>query len=355
MKCKPLPLTLHLVILVFAVAHSAVAQSKPAQKPSPTPEKELLKVEPAPVRVPENPTQVQGRSQATQQPSRGEVDDKHPVITNTDLITLNVTVTDIYGRYVSGLTKRNFAVFDEKVQQNITFFSDDDAPASVGILFDLTGSMSGEKVSRAKSAIAHFIETSHEKDEYFLSTLQSGRAFLNVDRTRDARSILDKLTFVQTKGNTAFYDGVYLAAERVQRGIYPKRVVLVISDGQDNNSRYTFNDLRKALRETDVAVYAVGIEESGDSLAFSGSAILDELANISGGKSFYPRGPDEMDDIFEQIALELRHQYSIGYRPANFVTDGRWHRIKVTVSPPRGMPRLYVHSKDGYFATPSSR
>jgi Ca-activated chloride channel family protein len=277
---------------------------------------------------------------------------EEPVLVNTDLISFNVTVTDVYGRFVSGLNKNAFSVYDEKDQQEISFFSDDDAPLSIGIVFDLTGSMSGEKVQRAKNALSHFFETSLDKDEYFLITLQSGRAFLTLDRTRDSKQVLEKLTFVQTKGNTAFYDAVYLAAERVQRGAYPKRAVLVISDGQDNNSRYTFTNLRKALKESDVAVYCVGIEEGGGgSLAMEGSGILDEISGVSGGKAFFPRSGAEMDDIFEQIALELRHQYSIGYKPKGFKLDGTWHRIKVKVTPPRGLPRLFVRSKEGYFAT----
>ena len=281
---------------------------------------------------------------------------EEPVLVNTDLISFNITVTDIYGRFVSGLKKDAFSVYDEKEQQQISFFSDDDAPLSIGIVFDLTGSMSGEKVKRAKDALSHFFETSLDRDEYFLITLQSGRAFLTMDRTRDSKAILEKLTFVQTKGNTAFYDGVYLAAERVQRGTYPKRAVLVISDGQDNNSRYTFNDLRKMLKESDVAIYSIGIEESGNGpLAMEGSGFLDEISGVSGGKAFFPRTDAEMDDIFEQIALELRHQYSIGYKPNEFKPDGRWHRIKVKVTPPRGLPRLFVRSKEGYFAITNSK
>jgi Ca-activated chloride channel homolog len=335
------------VVIVFLACSSSIAQDKPAGKatPTPPPAQELLKVEPAPATTTPKP------DANAPQKTGGEADDKQgPLIINTDLITFNVTVTDAYGRFVSGLTQKAFSIFDGNNQQNITFFSDEDAPVSVGIVFDLTGSMSGEKVQRAKTALSHFMETSHDKDEYFLITLQSGRAFLTMDKTRDSKSVLEKLTFVQTKGNTAFYDGVYLAAERVQRGIYPKRVVLVISDGQDNNSRYTFNELRKALKESDVAIYSVGIEESGGSLAMEGSAILDEISGVSGGKAFYPRSGAEMDDIFEQIALELRHQYSIGYKPTNFAPNGIWHKIKVKVSPPRGLPRLFVRSKEGYFA-----
>jgi Ca-activated chloride channel family protein len=279
-----------------------------------------------------------------------------PVLVNTDLISFNVTVTDTYGRFISGLSKKAFEIYDNKEAEDITFFSDDDAPLSIGVVFDLTGSMSGEKVTRARDALSHFFETSLDKDEYFLITLQSGRAFLTMDSTRDSKALLDKLTFVKAKGNTAFYDGVYLAAERVQRGSYPKRAVLVISDGQDNNSRYTFNDLRKMLKESDVAIYSIGIEEFGNGrLAAEGSGILDEISGVSGGKAFFPRSEAEMDDIFEQIAVELRHQYSIGYRPKDFKPDGRWHRIKVKVTPPRGLPRLFVRTKEGYYALTSAR
>jgi Ca-activated chloride channel homolog len=347
------------VVFFFAVIATGVAnaQTKPKAQPSPSPSpnQELLKVEPAPQ---QNPTPDASPQKSPQKPStkielpQGVVDDKTPVITNTDLITFNVTVTDIYGRFVSGLSKNAFTIFDEKQQQEITFFSDDDVPVSVGILFDVSGSMGGDKVKRARDALAHFIQTSHERDEYFLIGFNS-RAQLLIDRTRDGNAVLDKLTFVQTKGNTALYDACYLGVERVQRGTHAKRAILLISDGQDNNSRYTFNELRRVLKESDVVLYGIGILGGGDvgsSLGMEGQGIMDELAGVSGGKAFYPRSGAEMDDIFEQIALELRHQYSIGYRPPNFTNDGKWHKIKVKVAPPRGLPRLFVRSKEGYYA-----
>jgi Ca-activated chloride channel family protein len=279
-----------------------------------------------------------------------------PVIVNTDLITLTVTVTDNYGRYVSGLSKNAFAVLDDKQPQDITFFSDDDAPVSVGVIFDVSGSMSGDKIRRARDALANFIQTSHNSDEYFLIAFNS-RAQLLLDKTRDGDAVLDKLTFVQTKNNTALYDACYLGVEKVQRGAHPKRALLLISDGQDNNSRYTFNEVRRLLKESDVVLYAVGIlsgSDAGSSLGMEGQGILDELASVSGGKAFFPRSTAEMDDIFEQIALELRHQYSIGYRPSNFANDGKWHKVKVKVTPPRGLPRLFVRSKEGYYALPTN-
>jgi Ca-activated chloride channel homolog len=345
-------------LAAFISSQTGSAQKKPVEKPSPTPNSELLPVEPArpqtaPTKEPETPGKTTGVIVADEQNKGGkEVDDKTPVITNTDLITFNVTVTDIYGRFVSGLSKQAFSIFDEKQPQEITFFSDDDSPVSVGVLFDVSGSMSGDKVHRARDALAHFIQTSHDRDEYFLIGFNS-RAQLLMDRTRDGNAVLDKLTFVQTKNNTALYDACYLGVERVQRGTHPKRALLLISDGQDNNSRYTFNELRRVLKESDVVLYAIGIlggSDVGSSLGMEGQSILDELAGVSGGKAFYPRGPAEMDDIFEQIALELRHQYSIGYRPGNFSNDGKWHKIKVKLTPPRGLPRLFPRYKEGYYA-----
>lgn len=344
------------LVILFVVSRSPIAktQEKSVQKsasPSPTPEHIIESVPVAPVSQTPAPNQSTSGQKSTNDLTQG------PVITNTDLITFTVTVTDTYGRYVSGLGKGAFTVLDEKKPQEITYFSDDDSPVSVGVIFDVSGSMGGDKIKRARDALSKFIQTSHNMDEYFLIAFNS-RAQLLLDRTRDGNQVLDKLSFVQTRNNTALYDACYLGVEKVQRGAHPKRALLLISDGQDNNSRYTFGELRRLLKESDVTLYGIGIlsgSDAGSSMGMEGQGILDELASVSGGKAFFPRSNAEMDDIFEQIALELRHQYSIGYRPVNFTNDGRWHKIKVKVTPPRGLPRLFVRAKDGYYAVPSSR
>ncbi|HJR09255.1 MAG TPA: VWA domain-containing protein [Pyrinomonadaceae bacterium] len=279
------------------------------------------------------------------------------LIVNSDLITLNVTLTDMYGRFVTGLTKEAFTVFDEKEEQEISFFSDDDAPVSLGVIFDVSGSMGKDKIAKAREALKHFIETSHDGDEYFLIGFNH-RSQVLMDKTRDADALLTKLTFVQTKGQTALYDACYLGVEKVTRGAHPKRALLIISDGQDNSSRYTFSELRRILKETDVLIYAIGITDNGNpngSLDVVGQTILDELAGVSGGRAFFPDTAAEMNEIFERIAIELRHQYSIGYKPKNFVNNGKWHKVKVKVQPPRGLPRLFVRSKEGYYATTQPR
>ncbi|HEV2862756.1 MAG TPA: VWA domain-containing protein [Pyrinomonadaceae bacterium] len=283
-------------------------------------------------------------------------DNERPVIVHSDLITLTVTVTDTYGRFVTGLGKQAFSVFDDKTQQEISFFSDEDAPVSLGIIFDVSGSMSGDKISRAREALSKFIDTSHTRDEYFLIGFNN-RAQLLLEKTRDSDALMQKLTFVQTKGQTALYDATYLGVERVTRGTHKKRAVLLISDGQDNSSRYTLSELRRLLKETDVIIYAIGIVGGGgpSDLDYTGRAILEELAGLSGGKAFFPSTGAEMNDMFERIALELRTQYSIGYRPTNFANDGKWHKIKVKVQPPRGFPRLFVRGREGYYASATPR
>lgn len=274
----------------------------------------------------------------------------------TDLVTLTLTVTDVYGRYVSGLTKDAFTVFDNNEEQEITFFSDADAPVSLGILFDTSDSMSGEKIRKAQKALERFINTSHPNDEYFLIAFNS-RAQLLLDRTRDGESVLRKLTLVDPRNNTALYDACYLGVEKVTRGTHQKKAMLIISDGQDNASRYNFNEVRRLLKESDVVVYAVGILDGSDTnsmLGMQGQAFLDELTSVTGGKAFYPQTDVEMDEIFERIALELRHQYSIGYTPKDFKPDGKLHKVKVKVKPPRGLPRLTVRTRESYFATPKT-
>lgn len=292
----------------------------------------------------------------SQQPSPTPPDDPdEPVRVKTDLVTLTLTVTDVMGRYVSGLTKEAFVVTDNGQEQEISFFSDSDAPVSVGILFDVSSSMSGEKIKKAKKALERFVATSHPMDEYFLIAFNN-RAQLLMDRTRDGEALLRQLTLVQPKSMTALYDAVYLGLERVTRGTHQKRALLIISDGQDNASRYNYGEVRRLMRESDVVTYAVGIIDRGDtgsSMGMMGQAFLDELTSVSGGKSFYPQTDVEMDEIFERIALELRHQYSIGYIPKDFQPNGKWRKVKTKVNPPRGLPRLTVRGREGYYATPN--
>ena len=180
-------------------------------------------------------------------------------IVSTDLITVNVSVTDTNGLAVAGLRKGVFSIFDNKKLQDIQFFSDEDVPLSVSIVFDTSGSMNGEKIEKAKESLARFIRTSKEQDEFFLIDFNS-RANLLLDRPRDSDTVLQKLKYVQPKENTALYDAVYLGLERVLQGTHSRKIVLVISDGEDNNSRFSFKDVKNRLKESDVIVYTIGFD-----------------------------------------------------------------------------------------------
>jgi len=320
------------LVLLFCAVFGIAAF---AQEPTPTPSAEASPSSTPP--LPEDPG-------------------KAPIKVKTDLVTLTLTVTDPFGRYVSGLGKTNFQITDNNQDQEIMYFSDSDAPVSLGIIFDISGSMNSGKIAKARKALERFVATSHPSDEYFLIAFNN-RAQLLMDRTRDGDAVVRKLTLVQPKNNTALYDAVYLGVEKVTRGAHQKRALLIISDGQDNASRYNFGEVRRLMKESDVVTYAVGIMDRGDTssmLGMQGQAFLDELSSVTGGKSFYPQTDVEMDEIFERIALELRHQYSIGYIPKDFQADGKWRKVKVKVKPPRGLPRLTVRGREGYYATPNT-
>ncbi|HEX2488504.1 MAG TPA: VWA domain-containing protein, partial [Blastocatellia bacterium] len=256
-------------------------------------------------------------------------------------------------RQISGLNKEHFEIFEDKVRQEIEFFSDEDKPASVGIIFDLSGSMNN-KMSRARNAIKAFIDTCHDKDDFFLVGFNE-RASLLAELS-DGRSVLDKLSLAEPRGQTALYDAAYLGVEKVKEGRHDKRAILIVSDGQDNASRYNYGELKKLLKEADVQVYCIGILEegadAGSVLDRQGQLILEELSRTTGGMAFFPSSYSELEDSVTRIALTLRHQYSIGYVPFNEQRDGKWRKIKIRVNAPKGLPSLLVRSKEGYYATP---
>jgi Ca-activated chloride channel family protein len=308
------------ILFVFA-AGSVSAQNQPPPQPTQTPEIASTPADDEPMRV------------------------------QTDLVTLTLTVHDKWSRYVSNLGKKHFSVFEDGVEQDITFFSDTDAPASIGIIYDVSGSMGPDKIRSSRRALERFMGTSHPSDEYSLIAFND-KVKLLADRTRDSDAVLDQLSLVKGGGNTALYDAVYLGIDRVMRGSHNKRALLVISDGQDNNSRYSYAEMRRFLKEADVIIYSIGIVTGGDVFASQGEGVLKQLSEATGGRAFFPGADGDFHEICERIALELRHQYSIGYIPKDFRQDGKWRTLKVRVAPPRGMPRLSVRTRAGYFATP---
>jgi len=300
--------------------------------------------------------QPDGASQVRLAPAVATAEDDARLVVNTDLISFNVTVTDQNGRCVTGLPQSSFNVFDGKRAQEISFFAEDDSPVTVGIVFDLTGSMTDAKLKRAREALAHFMETSHEDDDYYLVTLENGGAALPLAGTRDHAAVIRLLDRVVPRGKTALYDACYVGVNKVLRGAHRRRALLLISDGQDNNSHYTFDELRDLLTESDVSVYSICVAEKGnDDATLNGEKILRDIAAVTGGRFFRPGSAEEMYEVFERIALELRRQYTIAYRPSELAADGRWHSLKVKLSPPPGSPRLFARHRGGYYAPATPR
>jgi len=271
------------------------------------------------------------------------------IVIGTGVVNVMVSVTDTYGRFVTGLTQDHFDLFDDKVKQRIDHFTDEDAPISVGIVYDVSGSMK-DRIMRSIKALRRFMETSHEDDDFFLIGFND-RAKLVQDFTTSSEQVVGHLMFVNPKGSTALYDAAYLAVEKVAQGRHQKKALLIISDGQDNNSRYTYKELRNRVKEADVQIYAIGITDpASDSLAGYGRGVLEEISRMTGGRSFFPNAYNEPElvEICTRIALELRHQYSIGFYPSDMSSDAKWHKVMVKVNPPKGLGRLSLSYRDGY-------
>jgi Ca-activated chloride channel homolog len=272
------------------------------------------------------------------------------IVIGANLVNIAVAVSDTQGRFVPGLSKDEFEVFDNGVRQQVAHFSDLDAPISIGIVYDVSGSMGG-KIDRSARALKRFIETSHDQDAFFLITF-NGRSALAQDFTRgDPTPIVDRLASVRPYGQTALYDAVYLALEKVNRGPHARQAILLISDGQDNNSSHSFAELCNAIKESGVMIYTIGITaQSGDRRPDIGRFVLDQIAEMSGGRSFFPTPYDEsglMEDC-ARIALELRHQYSIGFYPTDPLSETKYHRIKVRVAAPKEIGRLSLAYRERY-------
>ncbi len=270
---------------------------------------------------------------------------------DVDLVLINATVTDPRNRFVTGLEGEHFQIFEDRVEQDIQYFSAEDVPLSLGIVFDVSGSMK-DKLSIARDAAVTFLKTGSPEDEYFLAEF-SVKPSIAQDFTTDISRLQNHLIFTPAKGMTALYDAVYLALEKVDEGSNPKKALLLITDGEDNRSRYTFGNVREFVKESDVQIYSIGIVSNWNSqlaMGRTGRALIEELSEVSGGRSFFPNSVYELEDITTKIAVELKNQYVIGYFSTNERKDGKWRKVQVKVKPPRGLPRLTVRAKQGYYA-----
>ena len=271
--------------------------------------------------------------------------------TETEMTLVNVTVTDPYGRLVTGLEQDSFRVFEGNNEQEIVRFSSEDVPISIGVIFDMSGSMT-DKIDKSRLAAVQFFRTANPQDEFFLVDFND-RAELVSSFTASVEELQNRLMFTAARGETALFDGIYLGLSQMKGAHNTKKALLIISDGGDNHSRYTETDIRKYAREADVQIYAIGLYEPGGGPTTEeqlGPALLSDLTQMTGGRTFSVASLRDLPDIATKISMELRNQYVLGYRPGNHSHDGKWRKIKVKLRPPKGLPPLTVYAKTGYYA-----
>ncbi len=326
--------------LALALAASAIAadkndnrsQSKPGVEPR-------VSIEP---RAPKPST-----------PSGGDRRSSSNIRVDSTLVLINVTVTDPLGRTVTGLEREHFRLFEDKVEQNVTHFASEDAPLSMGLVFDISGSM-GAKLQKSRQAATQVFKTANPEDEFFLVQFND-RPEMVMNWTTNTEEIQNRLTFTQAKGRTALLDAVYLAMNQMKKAHNPRKAILILSDGGDNSSRYTESEIKNLVREADVQVYAIGIYESiaargRTAEELSGPSLLNELAESTGGRQFPVENPNDLPDIAAKIGIELRNQYVLGYTPSRQERDGKYHKVQVKLVQPKGLPPLKTYFRPGYYA-----
>ena len=273
-----------------------------------------------------------------------------PMKVDVDLVLVPVTITDPMNRLVTGLERENFELFEGSERQDIKHFSSEDVPISLGVIFDVSGSMSN-KIEKSREAVVEFFRTANPQDEFFMISFSDKPELLS-DFTTSIEDIQSKLVTTIPKGRTALLDAIYMGLHKMKQAHNQKKALLIISDGGDNHSRYTENEIKSIVKEADVQIYGIGIFDANPRTEEErlGPITLAEVTDVTGGRTFTIDNPNELADVATKIGIELRNQYVLGYRPNKPGHDGKWRKIKVKLLPPKGLPPLRVYAKTGYYA-----
>jgi VWFA-related protein len=287
-----------------------------------------------------------------------QADKDFKIKVDTTLIQVPVSVLDKTGRPVDNLKEENFAVFEDRIPQKIKLFHHEDVPISIGLVIDNSGSMRNKR-ERVNSAALAFVRESNPEDETFIVNFDDS-PYLDQDFTGSIGDLMDALDNIDTRGETALYDAIGLSLEHVVKdGHRDSKALLVISDGEDNKSKFKFEEVLKQLKESKVTVYAIGLLEENEEHGLfqappskKAKQKLQQFAEATGGVAYFPKTLDEVEELCKQIAHDLRNRYTLAYTPSNLRPDGSWREIKVVVNAPKpiaakmGVPR----HKPGYFA-----
>ncbi len=332
-----------LTLVVFIANPSALAQNQNSQNQNG--ESPLT-----PLTIPNVPPPP-GYAPPGQQGSQGSGSIKASV----DLVVLHVTISDEAGQFVGDLKKGDFKVFENKIEQNISVFSREDIPVTMGLVIDNSGSMR-EKREQVNAAAMTFVKTSNPQDEAFVVNFND-EYYLDTDGdfTSDPKNMDNALSRIDTRGSTALYDAVIGSLEHLKKGHKDKRVLLVITDGDDDASRKTLADTIKEAELSNAAIYTIGVFSLDDrkndkKMVRRSTKELKELAEVTGGMAYFPETLDEVTPVCEQVARDIRNQYTIGYYPTNAEKDGTFRPVQVQLVSSQGHGKLSVRTRTGYYA-----
>jgi VWFA-related protein len=283
-----------------------------------------------------------------------EVPSGYAIQRDVSLVVLHASVINSRGQFVPGLKQENFRVFEDKIEQKLSLFRQEDVAVSLGLVIDNSGSMR-DKVTQVRTAAFTFIKVSNPQDETFVVNFNDDYYLDTVrDFTSDINELKDALDRIDSRGSTGLYDAVIGSLDHLKKGHKDKKVLLVISDGLDNASRRSLEDAVREAQRSDAVIYAIGIF-SDDDLRQNRSQMrkarnaLTDLTTATGGLAFFPDSADETEALCTQIAHDIRNQYTLAYSPSNTARDGRFRSVRVDVTPPKGMGKLSVRTRTGYF------
>jgi Ca-activated chloride channel family protein len=290
-------------------------------------------------------------------PAQEPVDRSRPLTVNVQLVQLPISVIDNHGLPIAGLQKEHFTVYEDKVPQTISLFSQEDTPASVALVLDVSGSMS-DKTQLLDAAARTFLSASNPQNETAVVAFGE-EATLQQDFVHGPINLSEVLRDLPPERGTAFYDAIYFSVKHLERsGSHERKVLLVITDGDDNRSQYDLTQVLKSIGNAQVTVYTIGLLDESpygyDTETAMAKKALKEIAKVTGGMSFFPNGAKQVEAVASGIARDLRTQYTIGYRPSNENLDGAWRKVVVQINPPKHTPHFTIRTKPGYYA-PTAR
>ena len=258
---------------------------------------------------------------------------------------------DDRGRFVDGLKEDNFRVFEDKAEQKLSLFKREDVPVSMGLVIDNSGSMR-DKRPRVNEAALTLVQASNPHDESFVVNFNDDY-YLDLDKdfTSSIPELKEALERIDARGSTALYDAVIGSLDHLKKGHKDKKVLLVVTDGEDNVSRNTLEKTVREIQKSNVVIYAIGLFSDEDRKnRKKAMRALKDITTASGGVAFFPENVDDVHNICDQVARDIRNQYTLGYYPTNIKKDGTFRTVQVDIIPPRGKGKLTARTRNGYFA-----